>query len=376
MTRQSLFRFVGLAALLVVAFGALGAALGGRNDDGAGSLRSAQDRLLGLPDAVGVEEPAAGLDADVMAQIDAALGRPFDGAQDGPSAVQSLPPVERDKGGLNKPPATRDEASGGSAEGHPGEPSGPLTSLDDRKIVQTASLRLQVKEVGASFEEAGRIATAAGGFVASSNFAYQGDPSTLRQGSGQAGSGQVQIASMTIRVPATRYQEVLGQLRALGVKVDAESSNASDVTEEYSDLSARLRNLEAAEAQLLALLSRAATIGEVLQVQDRLNGVRGEIEQVKGRMALLDKLSDLATITAHLRPEVVVAKVDARGTKLGDAVSEAWDASIEFLGGVAAVVLTGVVFLWWLPLAGAPAYGVTRLWLRGRPKPAEAAAQQ
>jgi len=351
MTRQSLFRFVGLAALLVVAFGALGAALGGRNDDGAGSLRSAQDRLLGLPDAVGVEEPAAGLDADVMAQIDAALGRP--------SAVQSLPPVEGDKGAVK--PRARDEASGGSAEGHPGEPSGPLTSLDDRKIVQTASLRLQVKEVGASFEEAGRIATAAGGFVASSSFAYQGEQ---------------QIASMTIRVPATRYQEVLGQLRALGVKVDAESSNASDVTEEYSDLSARLRNLEAAEAQLLALLSRAATIGEVLQVQDRLNGVRGEIEQVKGRMALLDKLSDLATITAHLRPEVVVAKVDARGTKLGDAVSEAWDASIEFLGGVAAVVLTGVVFLWWLPLAGAPAYGVTRLWLRGRPKPAEAAAQQ
>lgn len=361
MTRQSLFRFVGLAALIVVAFGALGAALGGRNDDGAGSLRSAQDRLLGLPDAVGVEEPAVAPDTDVMAQIDAALGRPFDGAQDGPSAVQSLPPVERDKGGLNKPPATRDEASGGSAEGHPGEPSGPLTSLDDRKIVQTASLRLQVKEVGASFEEAGRIATAAGGFVASSSFAYQGEQ---------------QIASMTIRVPATRYQEVLGQLRALGVKVDAESSNASDVTEEYSDLSARLRNLEAAEAQLLALLARADTIGEVLQVQDRINGVRGEIEQVKGRMALLDKLSDLATITAHLRPEVVVAKVDARGTKLGDAVSEAWDASIEFLGGVAAVVLTGVVFLWWLPLAGAPAYGVTRLWLRGRPKPAEAAAQQ
>ena len=331
MKTQQLIRFVGIVAfgaIALYAVGSLASSRGGGGGEDAGSM------------AGGVEEPAVGAGDDVMAQIDLALGRPTD-AQTGVVDPEKAPLLEKNT--LNVKPASRDGA--GSTAGSPPQPNGaPLATLDDRKIVQTASLQLQVEEVGASFEEVGRLATAAGGFVASSSFAYKGED---------------QIASVTVRVPAARFQEVLGGLRRLGVKADGETSNASDVTEQYSDLSARLRNLEATEAQLLTLLSRATTIGDVLMVQDRLNAVRSEIEQVKGRMNLLDKLSDLATITVHLRPEAAVAKVDGGG-QISDAVSEAWDASIEFLGGVAAVVVTGVVFLWWLPLVGAPAYGVWR----------------
>src|SRR5439155_13987152 len=144
--------------------------------------------------------------------------------------------------------------------------------------VQTASLTLQVKDVGGTFQEVGQIATAAGGFVAGSNFALQGDQ---------------QIATATIRVPASRYQDVLNQVRGLGAKVEAQSSNASDVTDEYSDLEARRRTLEATQTQLLQLLGQTKTISETLQVQDRLNSVQPQIEQLKGRMQLLDKQSDL-----------------------------------------------------------------------------------
>jgi hypothetical protein len=211
--------------------------------------------------------------------------------------------------------------------------------------VQTASIRLQVKEVGASFEEVNRIATAAGGFLASSSFSYQNDQ---------------QIASASIRVPAARHQEVLSELRRLGARVDSETSNASDVTEEYSDLSARLRNLEATEAQLLTFLSQARNVGEVLQVQDRLNSTRNEIERVKGRMNLLDKLTDLTTITVHLRP-IVAGAGAGDGSGLGAEVSEAWQESLRFLEGVAAAVITAVVFVWWLPFVAVPGY---LAWLR------------
>jgi hypothetical protein len=267
----------------------------------------------------------------VQAQIDRALGRE--------GRVMPAPAVaggERVPGGPEQAksaaapvPAAQDGAgsSGGDA----------LASTAERKIVQTASMRLQVKEVGAGFEEVGRIATAAGGFVASSSFSYQGEQ---------------QVASVTIRVPASRYQDVLSQVRALGVKVDSEASNASDVTEEYSDLSARLRNLEATEAQLLQLLGQARNINEVLQVQDRLSAVRAEVERVKGRIVLLEKLSEMATLTVHLRPAVAVAKADGGGIDIGREVSEAWEASLEFLGGIAAGVVAVVVFAWWtLPLA-------------------------
>jgi hypothetical protein len=179
---------------------------------------------------------------------------------------------------------------------------------------------------------------------------------------------------MTIRVPADRYQAVLSDVRALGARVDSEASNASDVTEEYSDLGARLRNLEATEAQLLQFLGQAKNISEVLQVQDRLNAVRSEIERVKGRMALLDKLGDMATISVHLRPVVAVAKVDSGAPDLGVKVSDAWDSSIEFLAGIAGGVLTVLVFSWWLPLVAVPAYVIWARALRRLAPGAGAAA--
>lgn len=342
MKTQKLIRIAGLIGLTLLALGAMGYAVGGR------------EKSTG---SAAVEDVAFDARDDVVASIDKALGRGTAVQPQPQPAIGAVPPVSADKGAPVQRSAANEATASVAPSGGAGSTADPLTSTADRKIVQTASLRLQVKEVGGSFEEVGRIATGAGGFVASSSFAFQGEQ---------------QVASMTIRVPATRYQDVLREVRALGAKVDSETSNASDVTEEYSDLTARLRNLEATEGQLLQLLGQARNINEVLQVQDRLNSVRAEIERVKGRMALLDKLSDLATITVHLRPVVAVAKADTGGVDLGAKVSEAWQSSLDFLGGIAAGVLTVVVFAWWLPFLALPAYVAGSRWLRSRPQPVSA----
>jgi hypothetical protein len=297
---------VGLMGLLI----AIGAQ-GGAGKGGAGRALDATDARDGA--------------AEVMGQIDSALGRNDTASEAGRPQTQPE---------LRVPPA-------GAAPPAPSAKNGEASStVSDRRIVQTSTIRLQVKEVGGGFEEVTRIATSSGGFLASSSFSHQGEQ---------------QIASATIRVPATRYQEVLAELRRLGARVDSEASNASDVTEEYSDHSARLRNLEATETQLLSFLAQARNVGEVLQVQDRLNTTRNEIERVKGRINLLDKLTDLATITVHLRP-VVAGSTTPDGGGLGAAVRAAWEDSLEFLEGVAATVITAVVFLWWLPFVAVPVY--------------------
>ncbi len=174
-------------------------------------------------------------------------------------------------------------------------------------------------------------------------------------------------------MPSESYQSVLGSLRKLGVKVDAESSDANDVTEEYTDLGSRLRTLEATESQLLTLLGKANTISDILTVQDRLNYTRSDIEQVKGRQQLLDNLTSLATITVHLQPVVDAAAIDepGDGVDLGHEVSQAWDNSIEFLGEVAAGVLTVVVFAWWVPLVGLPLLVGYKAVTRHRPQPVD-----
>jgi hypothetical protein len=229
-----------------------------------------------------------------------------------------------------------------------------LQSATDRKIVQSASLRIGVDNVSNSFNDIGRIAAGAGGFVASSNFAHE---------------GKNQVATATIRVPADRYQDVLTSLRGLGKRVESESSNANDVTEQYSDLSARLRTLEATEGQLLQLLGQARNVGEVLQVQDRLNTTRAEIERVKGRMLLLDKLSELATITVQLAPVAAGAASESR-SDLVRAIEDAWAESLAFLEDATAAALTVVVFSWWIVALGVPVAWVLSRRARARPRPA------
>jgi len=239
-------------------------------------------------------------------------------------------PGEEESAGLAPSAPQAGEIAGQSGAG--GSPQVAGASID-RKIIQTASVSLQVKAVGEAFQEVGRIASGAGGFVSNSSFSNVDDE---------------QVASVTIRVPAVRFQDVLGQLRGLAVKVENEQSQASDVTEEYSDLGARLRNLEATEAQYLEFLKRAKDIGEVLQVQDRLNGVRAEIEQVRGRMNLLENLSDLSTITVHLRPESAPAAEEGGRPDPAEAAGKAWDASLDTLWGIATVVVAIAAFAWWL----------------------------
>ena len=338
MTNNKLVRRLGIAALVVLALGGLGYAVGDGSDE---------DGLSTAP-SIGVSEDGfAGSDVDNS-------GRPIATLGDNASSLPEIAPA-RDVAQSGASGGVASNESKGSAPGAPPSPNGvpALQTSIDRKIVQTASIQLQVEEVGASFEEVGRVATGAGGFVASSNFAYKGEQ---------------QIASMTIRVPAERYQTVLAELRDLGVKVDSESSNSQDATEEYTDLQSRLRTLEATEQQLLGLLARATTITDIITVQDRLNATTGQIEQVKGRMQLLDNLTSLATITVHLRPEAAaIARTGPNDGRvdLSEKLSHAWDDSLDFLSEVAGGLITVVVFSWWLPIVAIPIVVLWRLVVRG-----------
>jgi len=325
-------RTLGIATLGVVA--AVAIACGGSSDDSDGSGFSTG--------GFGGSTESTAIDDGSSRDLDILLG---------------------EKGALQQeaPQSVADSATNGGAAGPAGLPASALQSVD-RKIIQTASLQLQVEEVGVGFEEVGRIATASGGFVSSSSFSYRdGDDEELRQR---------QVASVTIRVPAEVYPGVLSQLRGLAEVVDFEESNASDVTEEFTDLQSRLRNLQATETQLLQLLGRAETISDILIVQDRLNGVQSEIEFVKGRQQLIGDLTDLATISVHLRP-VEGAPVTPGGgsdVNLGETISEAWDDSMAFLGNIAEGVLTVVVFAWWVPVIGVPAGLIAWGASRGRPR--------
>ena len=232
-----------------------------------------------------------------------------------------------------------------SAPGDAGGGGLPLPSLLDRKMIMVATVNLSAENVSGAFEDVANIAAGAGGFVSSSSFGHNGDRET---------------ASVTIRVPSDRYQDALNRVRKLG-EVRDEQASSNDVTEEYTDLQSRLRNLKATEEQYIGFLARATDIGQVLQVQDRLNQTRAEIEQVQGRINLVEHQTDLATITVHLDPPAVPApKPSTGGRGPLDAAADAFQASLDVLLGVATVALAVAAFSWWLvPL-------IVLGWLLGR----------
>jgi hypothetical protein len=154
---------------------------------------------------------------------------------------------------------------------------------------------------------------------------------------------------VTVRVPASEYDATVRRLRDLG-EFEKESSNANDVTEQFTDLQSRLRNLQASEERYLDFLTRAGTMTDVLAVQDRINMTRAEIEQVQGRINLLENQSALATITVHLVPAGVAA--DGGISSPLEVAEEAFEASLAVLLGIAVVAIAVAAFSWWLiPLA-------------------------
>jgi uncharacterized protein YjeT (DUF2065 family) len=134
--------------------------------------------------------------------------------------------------------------------------------------------------------------------------------------------------------------------------VKAENSQTNEVTAQYTDLQSQLRNLEATEAQYLALLERAATIEEILTVGDRLASVRLQIEQIQGQINLLDNLTDLATITINVSLpapaiELTVEEPVKEPNFARQALDDAWEASENVLEFMAVAAITaGVVMVW------------------------------
>src|SRR5205823_5677074 len=108
------------------------------------------------------------------------------------------------------------------------------------------------------------------------------------------------------------FDSAISQFKGLGTKVTRENITGQDVTEEYTDLDARIRNLEATADQLRAL---EATIREktnraedILTIFNQLSNVTQQIEQAKGRQNALSQLSTLATVSVELVPPPASAR--------------------------------------------------------------------
>lgn len=206
-----------------------------------------------------------------------------------------------------------------------------------RMIVRTANVTIVVRDAERVMRDLTKLVTGRGGYVSEAR--------SWREGSDVRGR-------ITLRVPVASLDATLGAVRGAAVRVESESVSGQDVTEEFTDLSAQLENLEAAELELRELLTtvrqRTQRASDVLEVYRELVKIRGEIERIEGRMLVLSNLADLATINVDLIPDQLAKPVVEPGWRPLEHVVNAFRTLLEVLKWIAGAAIWLLVLI--LPL--------------------------
>lgn len=221
----------------------------------------------------------------------------------------------------------------------------------ERKIIRNADLQLEANAPEESQQKITQIAESRGGFVVESTQSSSDAKATTRD-----------TVTMTVRVPAAKFDEALGEIRGAASRVIAENVKGQDVTEEFIDIEARLKAQKALEAQFLEIMKRSNSVADALNVQTEIARVRGEIEKIEGRKRFLESQASLSTIKIKLQtPTAFSANAPGFFSRLTEAFGNGFDAALSF---VLAFVTALIALLPFLLLIVLPIYLVIRYLLR------------
>lgn len=203
----------------------------------------------------------------------------------------------------------------------------------ERLVIQNVDMSIVVTDVIGRVKAIEKMAQDMGGYVVTSNV-YQNIVNGVK----------VPEAQVMIRVPAARLSEALEKIKADVVEVTSENQNGQDVTAEYVDLQARLKNLEAAEAQLVKIMEKAEKTEDVLSVFNQLTSIREQIEVVKGQIKYYEESAALSAISVHIVAEASVQPIEVGGWKIGGWAKEAIQDLIFYLQGFVRFLVRFVLY--------------------------------
>jgi len=174
---------------------------------------------------------------------------------------------------------------------------------------------------------------------------------------------QIRTGVISFMVPAANFDVTIDQLSKVG-KVQNEQITGTEVSGQYVDLQTRLANAEAQRTAMLALLTQAKTINDMIAVQNQIGQITGTIEQLKGQIKYLDDHTAFSVLTITMTEAPATAQAPASdnwgiATALSDAAHN-FVATVNYvivgLGVLGPFILLGGVgyLLWrrrsrWLP---------------------------
>ncbi len=159
-----------------------------------------------------------------------------------------------------------------------------------RQIIKTANYRIQVKNVDESSRRANQLATKHGGYVSESAL---------------TNSNYEITNAITIRVPASRFDSLLDELGGEAIFTQYKRISSQDVTEEYVDISIRLKTKKEVRDRYVDILrNKAKTVADVLQAEEQIRIIQEEIEAKEGRLRYLKDQVGMSTVHLELYQEI------------------------------------------------------------------------
>jgi len=191
-----------------------------------------------------------------------------------------------------------------------------------RLIVRTGQASIEIDSLESSMAELRRTVQRVGGFVADASV--------------QSGRNQNRSATLELKVPASRFDELTAALEPLG-RLQFVNVGAEDVSEEFVDLTARVANGRRLEDRLVELLrTRTGKLQDVLSVERELARVREEIERMEGRLRFLKTSAQLSTLSVNLyEPPPLLTSHPGRNP-IVEAFKTAWGNFVAVVAGAIA----------------------------------------
>lgn len=210
------------------------------------------------------------------------------------------------------------------------------------KLIKTAQLDLTVESMAEALPQVTAIAQQ-----------QQGDIVSLEDSKPQ-NNRDPHTATVTMRVPQGQLDATLAQLSGLGT-VRRQNLTAEDVSQQLVDFQARLRNLRKTEEMLLKIMDRSGSMGDVLQVTQKISEVRSQIEQIDAQLKDLQTKIAYSTITLNIEaifaPTPVNRPVEAQ---FGDTWNAATHSMTRFSIGLTKVFLWLLAYSPYLVLLSLP----------------------
>ncbi|MBK9247881.1 MAG: DUF4349 domain-containing protein [Ignavibacteria bacterium] len=209
----------------------------------------------------------------------------------------------------------------------------PSKSNSNSKIIKNATIRIRVKDFQTAGSQIEEIIKRHGAYFSSQT---------------ESNSVDFRENHAVIRVGNEKFDALVKELVSIAERVDSKNTSVDDVTGQFVDIQARLKVKKETESRFYEILKQARTVSDILEVQEKINEIREEIDASEGRLQLLSDQVTFSTVNLEYYErltQATTASEDSFGENLTRGFSNGWH------GLLSLIVFAVTVWPFWIACA-------------------------